>query len=73
MSALILVVVGSMKFHKVGRGAQVLLDVDYREERQLGRRDCGHQNMVIELVEFDVVSNQIDYSKEVTVLGELCD
>ena len=73
MNVEIMAVVGSKNFQMVGRGAQVLLAVDYPEETLLGRRGYDHQNMVIEPVDFEVVLNQIGCSKEVAAPEEVCD
>lgn len=66
-------VVGSRSFQTVGRDVQVLLVVYYLGEIQLGRRDYGHQNMVTEPVEFEVVPSQTNCSTEVVVHEQVCD
>lgn len=73
MSAVIMVVVGSKKFHKAGPGEQVLLGAEHREETPLRILDCGLQNMVIEQVDFDVLLNQTGCSTEVIARGKVCD
>ena len=68
-----MVVFGSKSSQRGGRDVQVLLVVDYPEEKQLGKRDCGLRNMVIELVDFEVVLIQTSYSREVVAHEEVCD
>ena len=67
-----MVVFGSKSSQRVGRDVQALLVVD-PEEKQLGKRDCGLRNMVIELVDFEVVLIQTSYSREVVAHEEVCD
>ena len=73
MNVEIMVVVESKHSQRVGRDVQVLLAVDYLEETPLGKRGCGHRNMVIEPVEFEMVLNQTSCSTEVIVHELVCD
>ena len=69
----IMVAVESKNSQMVGRGTPVLLAVDCPEETPLGKRGCGHRNMVIEPVEFEMVLNQTSCSTEVIVHELVCD
>ncbi len=71
--AVIMVVVGSKKFHRADRGEEVLMDVDRREETPLGRLGYGHQNIVTGQADFDVVSNQTSCSMKVIARGKAFD